>query len=88
MKENKGKNERPASAGISRIYLLLAMLALVWTLKTCVPAVDAAITKIAGTAQKTRTVQAFSALTERLREGEAVQEALSGSFEILTGAGD
>ena len=69
-------------------YLLLAMLALVWTLKTCVPAVDAAITKIAGAAQKTKTVQAFSALTERLREGEAVQEALSGSFEILTGAGD
>lgn len=39
-------------------------------------------------AQKTKTVQAFSALTERLREGEAVQEALSGSFEILTGAGN
>ena len=68
--------------------LLLAILALVWTLKTCVPAVDEAITRIAGAAQKTKTVQAFSALTERLREGEAVQEALSGSFEILTGAGD
>lgn len=52
------------------------------------PAVDTAITKIAGAAQKTKTVQAFSALTERLREGEAVQEALSGSFEILTGAGN
>lgn len=88
MKENESKHERQAGAGISRIYLLLAMLALVWTLKTCVPAVDAAITKIAGAAQKTKTVQAFSALTERLREGEAVQEALSGSFEILTGAGD
>ena len=73
---------------VTPLYLLLAMLALVWTLKTCVPAVDAAITKIAGAAQKTKTVQAFSALTERLREGEAVQEALSGSFEILTGAGD
>ena len=88
MKENRVKNEKQAGAGISRIYLLLAMLALVWTLKTCVPAVDAAITNIAGAAQKTKTVQAFSALTERLREGEAVQEALSGSFEILTGAGD
>ena len=88
MKENRVKNEKQAGAGISRIYLLLAMLALVWTLKTCVPAVDAAITKIAGAAQKTKTVKAFSALTERLREGEAVQEALSGSFEILTGAGD
>ena len=88
MKENRGKNERQAGAGISRLYLLLAMLALVWTLKTCVPAVAAAITKIAGAAQKTKTVQAFSALTERLREGEAVQEALSGSFEILTGAGN
>ena len=88
MKENRVKNEKQAGAGISRICLLLAMLALVWTLKTCVPAVDAAITKIAGAAQKTKTVQAFSALTERLREGEAVQEALSGSFEILTGAGD
>ena len=40
MKENRGKNERQAGAGISRLYLLLAML------------------------------------------------ALSGSFEILTGAGD
>ena len=88
MKENRVKNEKQAGAGISRIYLLLAMLALVWTLKTCVPAVDEAITRIAGAAQKTKTVQAFSALTERLREGEAVQEALSGSFEILTGAGD
>ena len=88
MKENEGKNERQAGAGISRLYLLLAMLALVWTLKTCVPAVDTAITKIAGAARETKTVQAFSALTERLREGEAVQEALSGSFEILTGAGD
>ena len=38
MKENRGKNERQAGAGISRLYLLLAMLALVWTLKTCVPA--------------------------------------------------
>ena len=85
MKENGGKNERQTGTGISRLYLLLA---LVWTLKTCVPAVDTAITKIAGAAQKTKTVQAFSALTERLREGEAVQEALSGSFEILTGAGD
>lgn len=88
MKENEGKNEGQAGAGISRIYLLLAILALVWTLKTCVPAVDTAITKIAGAAQKTKTVQAFSALTERLREGEVVQEALSDSFEILTGAGD
>ena len=88
MKENRVKNEKQAGAGISRIYLLLAMLALVWTLKTCVPAVDEAITRIGGAAQKTKTVQAFSALTERLREGEAVQEALSGSFEILTGAGD
>ena len=88
MKENEGKNERQAGAGISRIYLLLAILALVWTLKTCVPAVDTAITKIAGAAQKTKTVQAFSVLTERLREGEVVQEALSDSFEILTGAGD
>ena len=73
---------------LSWIFLLACVLALVWTLKTCVPAVDTAITKIAGAAQKTKTVQAFSALTERLREGEAVQEALSGSFEILTGAGD
>lgn len=88
MKENGGKNERQTGTGISRLYLLLAMLALVWTLKTCVPAVDTAITKTAGAAQKTKTVQAFSALTERLREGEAVQEALSGSFEILTGAGN
>lgn len=54
MKENRGKNERQAGAGISRLYLLLAMLALVWTLKTCVPAVDAAITKIAGAAQKNK----------------------------------
>ena len=88
MKEHSGKNERQAGAGISRLYLLLAMLALVRTLKTCVPAVDAAITKIAGAAQKTKTVQAFSALTERLREGEAGQEALSGALEILTGAGE
>ena len=63
MKENGGKNERQTGTGISRLYLLLAMLALVWTLKTCVPAVDTAITKIAGAAQKTKTVQAFSALT-------------------------
>ena len=59
MKENGGKNERQTGTGISRLYLLLAMLALVWTLKTCVPAVDTAITKIAGAAQKTKTVQAF-----------------------------
>lgn len=38
--------------------------------------------------RQTKTVQAFAALTERLREGEPVQEALSGSFEILTGAGN
>ena len=61
---------------------------LVMRSKRTASAVDAAITKIAGAAQKTKTVQAFSALTERLREGEAVQEALSGSFEILTGAGN
>lgn len=82
------ENRRQPGAGISRVYLLLSLLALVWTLKTCVPSVDAAIAGIAAAAQKTKTVQAFSALTERLREGEAVQEALSGSFEILTGAGD
>ena len=61
---------------------------LVLTLKTCVPAVGAAVSRAAEAAQKTRTVQAFAALTERLHEGEAVQQALSGSFEILTGAGD
>ena len=61
---------------------------LVLTLKTCVPAVDAALTRLSGAARQTKTVQAFAALTERLREGEPVQEALSGSFEILTGAGN
>ena len=61
---------------------------LVLTLKTCVPAVDAALTRLSGAARQTKTEQAFAALTERLREGEPVQEALSGSFEILTGAGN
>ena len=72
----RGSGAPQAGAVISRLYLMLALVLLVLTLKTCVPA------------QKTRTVQAFAALTERLHEGEAVQQALSGSFEILTGAGD
>lgn len=88
MKENQGKNTPQAGAGLSRLYLLVAVLALIWTLKTCIPAVGAAVNAAAAAAQRTKTVQAFSELTERLREGEAVQEALSGSFEILTGAGD
>ena len=74
---------------VHRIHrLLLALVMLVLTLKTCVPAVDAALTRLSGAARQTKTVQAFAALTERLREGEPVQEALSGSFEILTGAGN
>ena len=83
-----GKTDRQPGAWISRLYLLLALVMLVLTLKTCVPAVDAALTRLSGAARQTTTVQAFAALTERLREGEPVQEALSGSFEILTGAGN
>ena len=83
-----GKKDRPPGAWISRLYLLLALVMLVLTLKTCVPEVDAALTRLSGAARQTKTVQAFAALTERLREGEPVQEALSGSFEILTGAGN
>lgn len=75
-----------SGALISRLYLLIALATLVITLKTCVPAVQTAFSRVALAAQQTRTVQAFSALTERLRAGEAVQAALSGSFEILTGA--
>lgn len=71
---------------ISRLYLLIALATLVITLKTCVPVVQTAFSRVAHTAQQTKTVQAFSALTERLRAGEAVQAALSSSFEILTGA--
>ena len=80
-----GKTDRQPGAWISRLYLLLALVMLVLTLKTCVPAVDAALTRLSGAARQTKTVQAFAALTERLRP---VQEALSGSFEILTGAGN
>lgn len=78
---------RPPQPGVwlSRLYVLLAALALLATLKTCVPAVDALCVRAAGAARQTRAVQAFSALTQRLSEGEAVREALSGSFEILTG---
>lgn len=88
MNENHEQSRRQTGVGISRLYLLLALLCLVLTLKTCVPAVDAAISALADAAQKTKTVQAFSALTERLREGEAVQAALSDSFELLTSADD
>ena len=83
-----GKTDRQPGAWISRLYLLLALVMLVLTLKTCVPAVDAELTRLSGAARQTKTVKAFAALTERLREGEPVQEALSGSFEILTGAGN
>ena len=84
----QGRGAPQAGAAVSRLYLMLALVLLVLTLKTCVPAVDAALTRLSGAARQTKTVQAFAALTERLREGEPVQEALSGSFEILTGAGN
>ena len=86
----RDQKEEAAQAGamVSRLYLMLALVLLVLTLKTCVPAVGAVVSRAAETARQTRTVQAFAALTERLHEGEAVQQALSGSFEILTGAGD
>lgn len=82
--------EKQARGGtlVSRLYLLAALVTLVLTLKTCVPQVETAIDRIAAAARQSKTVQAFSALTERLREGEAVQAALTGSFEILTGAED
>lgn len=86
-KERTGKSPQ-AGAAVSRLYLLLALVLLVLTLKTCVPAVGTAVSRAAEAARRTRTVQAFAALTERLQEGEAVQQALSGSFEILTGADD
>ena len=84
----QGRGVPQAGAAVSRLYLMLALVLLVLTLKTCVPAVDAAVSRAAEAARGTRTVQAFAALTERLHEGEAVQQALSGSFEVLTGAGD
>ena len=69
-------------------YMFLTMLAaaaLVLTLKTYVPAVDALLARAAAAAGETHAVQAFSELTRRLSGGEGVQQALSGSFEILTG---
>lgn len=39
-----GKTDRQPGAWISRVYLLLALVMLVLTLKTCVPEVDAALT--------------------------------------------
>ena len=86
--KERGAEAAQAGAMVSRLYLMLALVLLVLTLKTCVPAVGAVVSRAAETARQTRTVQAFAALTERLHEGEAVQQALSGSFEILTGAGD
>lgn len=83
-------SDAPAQPGtwISRAYLLLAVAALILTLKTCVPAAGRVFTALSTAAQRSRSAQAFSELTQRLSEGEAVQQALSGSFEILTGAGD
>lgn len=86
MQEQSKPTAPRVGAFISRLYLLIALAALVITLKTCVPAVQTAFSRVALAARQTRTVQAFSALTERLRAGEAVQAALSSSFEILTGA--
>ena len=90
-----GKTDRQPGAWISRLYLLLALVMLVLTLVCIwlthdlkVRNISAALTRLSGAARQTKTVQAFAALTERLREGEPVQEALSGSFEILTGAGN
>ena len=40
-----GKTDRQPGAWISRVYLLLALVMLVLTLKTCVPAVDAALSR-------------------------------------------
>lgn len=46
-----GKTDRQPGAWISRLYLLLALVMLVLTLKTCVPAVDAALTRLSGAAR-------------------------------------
>lgn len=79
------KHPHEAGAWLSRLYLLLAAAALVLTLKTYVPAVDALLARAAAAVGETHAVQAFSELTRRLSGGEGVQQALSGSFEILTG---
>lgn len=88
MQEHPKKPENRPAAVVSWLYLTIAAAALVLTLKTCVPAAGALYDRAMQAVQQTKTVQAFSELTDRLQQGQPVQEAMSGSFEILTSAGD
>ena len=79
------KHPHEAGAWLSWLELLLAVVALFLTLKTYFLVVGALLAWAAAAAGETHAVQAFSELTRRLSGGEGVQQALSGSFEILTG---
>ncbi len=72
---------------VSRLYLLLAMLLLILTLRTCVPGFGTALQAIAQAAGRSRAVQAFYALRDGLYDGREITQAISGSYEVLTGAG-
>ncbi len=72
---------------VSQLYLILSLLLLLLTLKTCVPQVDHAIRSVAQIAEQSRAVQAFYALRDGLYDGMEITEAISGSYEVLTGEG-
>ena len=88
MKENRGKNERQAGAGISRLYLLLAMLALavlVLTVRTCCPYAVEQVKDWLGLGEDGRTRAAFSVLSEALGAGDGVVAAFAESYQTLAG---
>ena len=70
---------------LSRLALVLALAALVLTLKTCCPGAVEQAKDWLGLGEGGRTRAAFSALSEALGEGDGVVAAFAESYQTLTG---
>ncbi len=83
MKETTGKKRRGAKL-LSWIYLLGAVAAVIFTVKTCCPIFYEKAERTLGLDLNGRTRQAFFILTEKISQGE-FKEAFSDSYNLIRG---
>lgn len=67
----------------SGIYVLMALVLLLWVCNYCYPSVQTEIREVLGGVEDGAVHQAFGALAEGLEEGEPIRETLAQSAQIL-----
>ena len=70
---------------LSRLFLVLALTACIWTVRVCCPKAVQTAKQWLGLGEHGRTRAAFSALEGALADGNGVAAAFAESYQVLAG---